>query len=110
MCETNLHKALALQLVHLVGSAVQPLPLRVKHRVCHLPPGAAVQQQCQPNHTCHGNQHRVHGLILPVHFEDCQQGHAHDQAAQDEEEDDKGWDATCLLPLLFTWGKSGSQH
>ena len=90
--------------MHLVGGAVQPLPLGVEHRVGHLPPGAAVEQQCQPHHARHGDEHGVHRLVGAVHLEHGQQGHAGDQAGQDEEEDDEGRDAARLLPLLLPCG------
>lgn len=96
-----LHEAFALQLVHLVGGAVQPLPLGVEHRVGDQPPGPTVEYQSQPHHTGYGDQHGVDCLVLPVHLKDSQQGHARYQTGQDEGKDDEGRDAACLLPFLL---------
>lgn len=97
--KAHLHEALTLQLVHPVGGAVQPLSLRVQHRVCHLPPRPAVQQQSQTNYTADGDQHGVHRLVLAIHLKDSQQRHAGEQAGQHQDEDDEGRDAARLLPL-----------
>ncbi len=78
----HLHESLTLELVHAVGSVKEPPPLRVQHRVCHLPPGPTVQQHGQAHHTGHGDQNRVHRQVLCVHLEDGQQGHASDQTAR----------------------------
>lgn len=94
-----LHETFALQLVHPVGSAVKPLPLRVQHRVHHLPPGLTVDQQSHPHHAARGNQHSVHRTVLPVRIDDGQQSQTGKQARQDEEEKDEGWNAARLLPL-----------
>lgn len=98
----HLHEAFALQFVHPVGGAVQPLPLRVQHRVRHLPPGPAVQQHGQTHHAANSDQHAVHCLVLTVHLEDSQQRHASNQASQHEDEEDEGRHTARLLPLPLT--------
>lgn len=99
---SDLHEAFALQFVHPVGGAVEPLPLRVQHRVGDLPPRLAVEQQGEADHAADGDQHGVHCLVLAVHLKDGQQRHAGDQAGQDEDKEDEGRHAARLLPLLFT--------
>lgn len=98
----DLHEALALQLVHPVGSAVEPLPLRVQHGVRHLPPRPAVQQQSQTHHASNGDEHGVHRPVVTVHFEEGQQGHAGEQAGQHQDEEDEGRHTARLLPLPLT--------
>lgn len=101
----HLHEALALQFGHPVGGAVEPLPLRVQHRVGDLPPGPAVQQHSQPHHAGYGDLDRGHRLVLAVHLEDDQQRHTGDQTGQDEEEEDEGWQAASPLPLPLSCRK-----
>lgn len=66
--KANLHESFTLQSVQVVGSAVQPFPLRVEDRVGHLPPGPAVQQQSQAHHTGHGDQHRIDRQVPRIHL------------------------------------------
>lgn len=40
---------------------------------------------------------------MKLNLEDGEEGHAGDQAAQDEDEDDEGGNAACLLPLLLPY-------
>lgn len=101
--KSHLHEALALQFVHPVGGAVQPLSLWVQHRVSHLPPCPTVQQQSQTHHTADGDQHCVHRPVLPFHLKDGQQRHAGDQTGQYQDKYDEGRHAARLLPLPLTW-------
>lgn len=103
------HEPLAFQSVKLWSGIMKSFPLGIQDGIHDLPPRATIQDKSQAHYAYKGYQNSVHGHVRLIHIRDCQQSDPSDDAAQNKEEDNKGREATRLLPFFFTLEKLTSE-